>query len=212
MDTPHPSHAVKTSLACAIAFVFCLSVAPPTAAAPTPTRTRTRTPTRTPTRTATRTPTRTPTGPTPTRTPTRTSTPTPTPATGAIAGTIADAQAGGAGLGGATVKVNSVTPLISTTTAGDGTYMLTGVPVGTRTINASLTNYVAANSGNITVTQGTTAPGGTLALNRTTVTVSGTVTDGISGSGVEGATVSVQEQSGKTATTNSSGFYTISGV
>jgi hypothetical protein len=110
------------------------------------------------------------------------------------------------------VKVNSVTPVISTTTAGDGTYTLTGVPVGTRTINASLTNYVAANSGNITVTQGTTAPAGTLALNRTTVSVSGTVTDGTSGASVSGATVSVQEQSGKTATTNSSGFYTISGV
>lgn len=110
------------------------------------------------------------------------------------------------------MKVNSVTPLISTTTAGDGTYTLTGVPVGTRTINASLTNYVAANSGNINVTQGMTANAGTLVLSRTTATVSGTVTDSTSGSAVEGATVSVQEQGAKTATTNSSGSYTLPGV
>ena len=127
---------------------------------------------------------------------------------GTITGTITDAQNGGAGLGGATVKVNSVTPVISATTASDGTYTLAGVPVGTRTVNASAASYVAADSGNITVTQGTPSNAGALALNRTTVAVSGTVTDTTSGAAVSGALVTVQEQLISTWS-SSSGFYSI---
>jgi hypothetical protein len=110
------------------------------------------------------------------------------------------------------VTVNSVTPTISTTTASGGNYTLTGVPSGTRTINASLTSYVAANSGNLTVPAGGNVNAGALALNRTTVTVSGAVTDSASGSGISGATVSVQEQSANHTTTNGSGNYSLSGV
>jgi hypothetical protein len=131
---------------------------------------------------------------------------------GSITGIIQDAQAGNAGLAGATVTVNSVTPTISTTTAADGSYTLTGVPVGTRTVNASMTGYTARNTGNITVTEGQTANAGNLALTRTTVTVTGTVTDSATTAPISGATVSVQEQSGKTTTTNSSGAYTLTGV
>jgi hypothetical protein len=115
-------------------------------------------------------------------------------------------------LGGATVKVNSVTPVISTTTAPNGTYTLTGVPVGTRTVNASATNYVAANSGNITVTQGQTVNAGALALNRTTVTVTGTVKDNATHAALEGARVVVQEQPGRTAWTDGAGAYAIAAV
>jgi hypothetical protein len=132
--------------------------------------------------------------------------------TGSITGIIQDAQTGNAGLAGATVTVNSVTPTISATTAGDGSYTLAGVPVGTRTVNASMTGYTARNTASITVTQGQTVSAGSLALTRTTVSVTGTVTDSATAAPISSATVSVQEQSGKTATTNSSGAYTLSGV
>ncbi len=134
------------------------------------------------------------------------------PITGAISGTVTDTQAGGGGLAGATVTVNSVTPVISTTTAANGTYTLTGVPVGTRTINASATNYVAANSGNVTVTANQTSTGINRSLNRTTVSVSGTVTDSTTNATIAGATVGVQEQSGKNTGTDGSGYYSLTGV
>ena len=106
----------------------------------------------------------------------------------------------------------SSAPTISTTTASGGSYTLTGVPSGTQTINASLTNYVSATSGNITVPVGGNANAGALALNRTTVTLSGWVKDSVSNAALSGANVSVQEQPGASSGTDGGGNYSISGV
>jgi hypothetical protein len=132
-------------------------------------------------------------------------------ATGTIAGTVADAQANNAPLSGATITVNSVTPTISGTSGADGSFTLASVPTGSRTLTVTKSSYSSATTSAVTVVDGGTVSVGTAALNRTTVTVSGTVKTA-SGTAISGATVSVVEQSGKSTTTSSTGAYTLSGV
>ncbi|HVN31598.1 MAG TPA: carboxypeptidase regulatory-like domain-containing protein, partial [Thermoanaerobaculaceae bacterium] len=129
-----------------------------------------------------------------------------------MTGIIADAQNNSAGIGSATVKVNGVAPPISTATAGDGTFTLSGVPAGPQTINASAVGYVAADSGTLPVPAGGNVNAGALALSRTTVTISGTVTDSVTGTPLAGASVTVPEQSGAGTGTDESGHYSIPDV
>jgi hypothetical protein len=67
----------------------------------------------------------------------------PPPATGSVAGTVT-ASDGGAAIGGATVSADTGQ---SATTAGDGSYTISGVPEGSRTITASASGYADASQG-----------------------------------------------------------------
>jgi hypothetical protein len=63
----------------------------------------------------------------------------------------------------------------------------------------------------VTLTAGTNATQN-FALDRTTTTISGTVRDVETDNPIEGATLTVQEQPGLSATTNASGDYSLAGV
>jgi hypothetical protein len=130
----------------------------------------------------------------------------PPPAPGSISGTVTDAS-NGTVLSGATVSYSGG----STTTATDGTYGLTNVVPGTYTLSASKTGYsnksqsvtVASNANttsNFALTASTSGGAGT---------ITGKVTNISNGGALSGSTVSY---SGGSATTNTSGIYTLSNV
>ncbi|GMU44197.1 MAG: hypothetical protein AMXMBFR25_21830 [Lysobacterales bacterium] len=112
----------------------------------------------------------------------------------------------GVGIASVTVSTGSV----STTTNSSGNYTLSNLAAGSYTITPSRSGYtfspvnraVTISSSNVTGQNFT----GTATT--TTYSISGTVTNG-GGSGISGATVSAGSAS---ATTNSSGAYTISGL
>jgi len=72
--------------------------------------------------------------------------------TGTVAGTVTS-SAGGAPIGGATVQVDSGQ---SDTTAANGTYSISGVPTGNRTVTASATGFMSENA-NTNVSDGATS-------------------------------------------------------
>jgi len=130
----------------------------------------------------------------------------PPPSPGSISGTVTDA-ANAAPLSGATVSYSGG----STTTDTNGNYSLTNVSPGTYTLTASKSGYsnksqsVTVNSNanttsNFSLTAGTTSGSGT---------VTGKVTNVSTGGAISGATVSY---SGGSATSNTSGVYTLSNV
>jgi hypothetical protein len=91
--------------------------------------------------------------------------PPPPPATGTISGTVTSADGGGA-ISGATVSTDTGQ---SATTAGNGSYTLSDVPTGTRTVTASATGFQSASQ-QVNVTEGATA---TANLSLTPLTAAG---------------------------------------
>ena len=129
-----------------------------------------------------------------------------TPA-GSISGTITNSGTGG-GASGATVKVTPGN--YTATTNSRGWYSVEKIPVGTSyTVTVTATNYTSKSQSGVTVTHG----------NATTVnlmisptgTIAGTVTNSITGVGVSGARITATPGS-YSATTNSSGGYTIANI
>jgi hypothetical protein len=138
------------------------------------------------------------------------------PATGSVSGTVTDAGSG-AGISGATVAIDGTG--LSTTTAGNGSYLIDNVAAGSHNVTASATGYVAATkpasitAGEVTtvdfaLTPATGEPdppptGGTVTVDRITygwhggpqrnrhLTVTVWVEDG-EGVAVGGATVSIR--------------------
>ncbi len=128
------------------------------------------------------------------------------PATGSIAGTVTNATDSTA-ISGATVSVDTGQ---SATTANDGTYTITDVPVGDRTVTASADGFDSA-SPTVTVSENATATAD-FALSPTPVgSIAGTVTNADDATAISGATVLV-EDTGQSATTDANGDYTISDV
>jgi len=121
---------------------------------------------------------------------------------GNIAGTVTDASTGDP-IAGTTVTAEGN----SATTDANGTYTINNVPLGTHTVTASAAKYVE-QSKTVTVAAGTTTH---LDFELTLLngTISGVVTDSSTGNPISGATVTVNSMS---ATTNSSGVYTISDI
>ena len=115
-----------------------------------------------------------------------------------ITGNVTDAVSG-APLSGVVVTVGTV----HTTTNAQGHYLIYGFPASTHTITATLANY-------ITGTQTLTLPTyGTVTVNLAlyaAATLTGTVTDALSGSALSGATVTLGTQQ---TSTNAAGQYTI---
>jgi subtilisin family serine protease len=97
----------------------------------------------------------------------------PPPTFGTIRGTV-KALAGGAAISGATVSTNSGQ---STTTASDGTYSISNVPTGTRSVTASAPGYVTSTPANVTVLENMTSTQNfTLAVNPVATSVGATLT------------------------------------
>ena len=132
-----------------------------------------------------------------------TSTPTPT---GSIAGTVTDDAGTPNGIDGATVSTGTGQ---STTTAGDGSYTLTDVPTGSSTVTAAADGYLGAADSTTVVENLTSLVSFTLAA-VPTGTITGTVTDAADSNTIGGATVSTD--TGEDATTDTNGFYTLTGV
>jgi len=135
-----------------------------------------------------------------------------TKAAGTITGVVRDAGAGNAALADATVTVNGVTPTISGTSNGDGSFTLANVPAGSQSVHVTRDGYVAADSTVVTVQVGQTVSVGYLPLARVGVTISGVVRSTLDGSPIAGATLTVDEQPARTTTTASDGAYALSDV
>jgi hypothetical protein len=122
---------------------------------------------------------------------------------GSITGTVKSTS--GTAIAGASVGFGGGT----TTTNASGVYTLNGVPVGTVQLVASATGFQSVTQ-NVTVTGGATATANfTLAAGSAAGAVTGKVTNISSGAVLGGATVS---WSGGSATTNTSGIYTLSNL
>ncbi len=111
-------------------------------------------------------------------------------------------NSGGTAISGATVSYSGG----STTSASNGTYTLSNVPVGAVSVTASATGYQSSIQ-SVTVTANTTATQN-FTLTAAAGTISGTVTNS-GGTAISGATVSY---SGGSTTSASNGTYTLSNV
>lgn len=121
---------------------------------------------------------------------------------GAVTGNVTNSS--GAPLLGATVTVAGNTAI----TAADGTWSIENLAAGTATVTASLNGYSSASE-SVSLTAGNTTAAGPLALAPVNPgTVKGTVVDS-SGTGLSGVTVNAD---GVTATTDSTGSYTLANL
>ncbi|MDZ7729951.1 MAG: carboxypeptidase regulatory-like domain-containing protein [Natrialbaceae archaeon] len=120
---------------------------------------------------------------------------------GSISGTITDADTGAA-IDNASVTLETGQ---TATTGATGAYTITNVVPGTYNLTADHADY-APNTTSVTV-----GPNGSvtadLALSAQNGTVSGTITDAQTGAAIDNASVSLE--TGRTATTDATGAYTI---
>jgi len=98
----------------------------------------------------------------------------------------------------------------STTTDSSGNYSFIGLQQSGFTVNVSASHYVSQSKG-VTLTSNQSL---SFQLMRETFTVSGTVTDGVSGGVLANVAVQITDgtNAGKSATTDGSGNYNIGGV
>jgi C1A family cysteine protease len=129
-----------------------------------------------------------------------------TPASYTLTGTVHNGSPNGPGLAGATVAVAGKIA----TTAGDGTFSISGIGSGTYTMVVSKTGYVSVTSQPFTMNSNLVAA---LYLMPQTYSVSGTVTSadvtGSNAAALSGAIVSI---AGQSAVTGSTGTFSISGL
>ena len=133
-----------------------------------------------------------------------------TPNNGAIFG-IATNSSTNAPLPGVTMNLSKGGVFVtSTTTAADGTYSFSSLaPASTYSVQASLTNYQTQNQASLVIASNQTTSVG-FALVPSTGTISGTMTDSVSTSGLSGVTVQAL-QNGlvvQSTTTLANGTYT----
>ena len=134
-----------------------------------------------------------------------------TTTTWSVSGTVTDAETNAA-IAGATVSVAS--PSVSATTDASGKFTLTGLPDGTYTLQVTATGY---NPGTQSVTvSGADVTGVAITLFPTaaTYTLSGTITDSGTGTGLDGATVTLTlpDSTTQTTTTSAAGLYSFTGL
>jgi len=132
--------------------------------------------------------------------------------TGTLSGTVTS-SADGSAISGATVQaLQNGGVKTSTTTAANGTYSLAGLAAGKYDLKASASSFGTALQNSVAVTAGQTA---TANFSLTApATISGTVTQADGTTPLSGATVQVYVGSaaGSSATTNSTGSYSIAGL
>jgi len=127
--------------------------------------------------------------------------------TGTLTGRVTDST-NGAALAGATVTVTGPTNA-STTTGSDGRYTFT-LPIGTYTATASLANY-RSQTATVTVTNGGTTTQN-FALAPTFGTLTGRITNSVTGAPVAGARIVVFSAVSFTTNSDANGNYTITRI
>lgn len=129
-----------------------------------------------------------------------------TPQGGSITGVVTDAS-NGTPLSGATITTQPATS--AATTNAQGAYTISNVTAGAYTVTASRTGY-APNSAAVGVSVGLSATAN-LVLTPLPGSVTGVVSDAVTGAPLSGATVTTQPPT-STVTTNAQGVFTIGGV
>ncbi len=126
--------------------------------------------------------------------------------TGTIRGRVTQASTGAA-LASVTIKANGLT----TTTNSNGEYQINDVPPGTVTLSASRSGYTT-----VSATAEVTAGGIVVFSPQLTYagwpSLHGTITDAITGDPIAGVQVALSGANSKTATTSSSGAYSLSSL
>lgn len=120
---------------------------------------------------------------------------------GNVTGSVVDGN--GAALSGASVSAGG----LSTASAADGSYMLSNLPAGQTTINASLTGFQSGSTA-VTVVAATTTAAPAIALVSGSGAVSGNVKSS-TGTVIAGASVGF---GGGSTTTDANGNYTLAGI
>ncbi len=126
-----------------------------------------------------------------------------------LSGVIRDASTTLPITGARVVVVDSANVTNIVITGAGGTYSVTNIAVGTATVSASKTGYTGASVAPVIV-QGSNAQD----LNLTPNTLSGLVTDSLTGLAISGATVSVTDSSNivHSVSTDGTGHYTVSNL
>lgn len=132
---------------------------------------------------------------------------TPAATTGTVSGTVTS-SATGSPISGATVTVDGQTA----TTASDGTYTISNVQPGQRTVSVTASGFTCVNVTTNVVAGGTAT--GNVTCTPPPGSLSGTVTQTGSNAPLPGATVALTRDGSQigTATTNSSGQYSFANV
>ncbi len=135
------------------------------------------------------------------------------PNPGAISGTVTDIMTTDP-ISGATVEaLQGVSVIATTTTASDGKYTMSGLIPGSYTVQASILHYQTASVSSVAVISDTTATQ-SLSLQPNSGTLSGTVTDSLSGSTLAGVTISISKGGVPvtTTTTGANGTYSVTAL
>ncbi|HRS17695.1 MAG TPA: carboxypeptidase regulatory-like domain-containing protein, partial [Thermoanaerobaculaceae bacterium] len=133
-------------------------------------------------------------------------------AAGTIAGTVLDGGAGNAPLEGVTINLDGANPPTTTSTDASGVFALTGVPAGSWSIRATRTGWQSAIVPDLVVAVGETTGAGTVTLQRSFATLTGTIREAGTDAPIEGATITVDEYPALSAATGSGGEYALAGV
>ena len=130
---------------------------------------------------------------------------------GSITGSVT-AEGGGAAPSGTVVSAVSTGQPISGSTEADGTFTLDGLPPGTYSVTAFAPNAGAVTTTGIVVTAGQSSSVGTMGL-AAPATLTGTVTDAVTGNPIVGALISSAAAGAPTAVaTASDGSFTVTGL
>ncbi len=134
------------------------------------------------------------------------------PTTGEVKGTVIDSSTGQAISGAIISLVTGTYPAKTTTTDATGAFSVNSLSPGNYTLTITATAH-AIQTYTITIVAGTTTNIGSVGLSPalTSTTVSGRVTDAITGNPIMGADVMIMETNMST-TTNETGSYTLSGI
>lgn len=130
--------------------------------------------------------------------------------TGIVSGTVTDSSTGSA-LSGVSVSVTGVTN--PATTANDGTYLITGVPRGAVTLQATLDGFSTGTATANVVAGGQVIFSPALTpVTAPTTAIQGTVTNADTGAPLAGATISLTGATTASTTTDAQGDYSIEGL
>jgi Carboxypeptidase regulatory-like domain/IPT/TIG domain len=133
-----------------------------------------------------------------------------TPATGSISGTVSDSVTSNP-ISGASVSCTGTPICTGTTTASNGTYTLSNLASGTYSVQVTASGY-GNGSASVSVTSGANSPQG-FSLTPNPGSITGTVTDSVTGTPISGANITCSVSPSCTGTTTAGdGTYKLSSL